>query len=205
MALKLHNIHFCLIRKSKGVSFNKVVGELGKKFKIVAKYVTEENVKCYFEYTYQPKKNESHLTNSVSYDLETHNNSDQARPYAICFYRLTKLAGKCDRDLTPYEIDNCKKDTTAFDGGKCVENALDFCLKLKGEGRKDNKNKFLEYNLQLRAHNGNGFGTRIVLNNLSCDKRNFNIIKNGKGIIEFKNFNGYIEHIRKQIPQYLHF
>ena len=43
-----------------------------------------------------------------------------------------------------------------------------------------------------------------MLNNLSCDKRIVNIIKNGKGIIELKAFNGYIEK-NKQIPQCLPF
>ena len=32
-----------------------------------------------------------------------------------------------------------------------------------------------------------------------------NKIKNGKGVIELKIFNGYIEKNEKQIPQYLHF
>ena len=40
---------------------------------------------------------------------------------------------------------------------------------------------------------------------MSCDKRIVNIIKNGRGIIELKVFNGNIEKTKKQIPQYLHF
>ena len=100
-------------------------------------------------------------------------------------------------------MDKCKKDTVAFDGDKCVEKALDFCLKLKGE-YKDKKGKVLEYNLQIHAYNESGFDTWIVLNNLPCDKRFVNII-NGKGIIELKIFNGYIEKNEKQIPQNLHF
>ena len=86
-----------------------------------------------------------------------------------------------------------------------VEKATDFCLKLKGEEYKDKKGKVLEYNLQFHAHNGSGFDTWIVLNNLSCDKRIVNIIKNGKGNIELKVFNGFIEKKKKQNPQYLHF
>ena len=39
-------------------------------------------------------------------------------------------------------------DTIAFAGDDCVETALDFCLKLKGEECKDNKGKVLEYNLR---------------------------------------------------------
>ena len=63
----------------------------------------------------------------------------------------------------------------------------------------------IEYNLQLHAHNGSGFDTWIVLNNLSCDKRIVNIIKNGKSIIELKVFNGLIALGQRQIPQYFHF
>ena len=45
------------------------------------------------------------------------------------------------------------------------------------------------------------------MNNLTCDKRIVDVIKNGKGIIELKVFNGYIQNktSTKQIPQYLHF
>ena len=77
-------------------------------------------------------------------------------------------------------------------------------MKLKGEERKV-KIKNVEYKLQLHAHNGSGFDKCIVLKNLPCDKRIVNIIKNGKGIIELKVFNDYIERNKKQIPRYLHF
>ena len=93
---------------------------------------------------------------------------------------------------------NVKKDTAAFDGDNCVEKALDFCLKLKREENKDKKGKVLEYNLQLHAHNGSSFDTWIVLKNLPCDKRIVNFIKNGKGIIELKVFNEYIEKKNKK-------
>ena len=78
------------------------------------------------------KKNETQLTNFIVYDLETHN-TDRTRPYVFCFYRLSKLAGKYNRDLTSDERENSRKDTIAFDGDNCVEKALDFCLKLKRE------------------------------------------------------------------------
>ena len=117
---------------------------------------------------------------------------------------MSKLAGRYSRDLTPYELDKCKNDTIAFDGDNCVETVLHFCLKLKGEERKV-QNKIVEYNLQRHAHNGSGFDTWIVSNNLPCDKHIVNLIKNGKGIIEMKVFNGYIQKCNKQIPQFLHF
>ena len=88
----------------------------------------------------------------ITYDSKTHN-TDRARPYLFCFYRLSKLAGRYNRDLTPYEIDKCKKDTNAFGGNNCVQKVLDFCLKIKEERK---KNKIVEYNLQLHADNGSG-------------------------------------------------
>ena len=57
----------------------------------------------------------------------------------------------------------------------------------------------------MHAHNGSGFDTWTVLNNFDCDKHIVNTIKNGKGIIELKVFDGYIQKNNKQIPQYLHF
>ena len=92
-AFYLCNNHFCLLWKSQKVSFNQAIDELEKKFKIVNNYITEENVNSHFKYEFTPKKTESHLTNFIVYDLETHN-TDRARPYCISFYRLSKLAGR---------------------------------------------------------------------------------------------------------------
>ena len=205
-ALYLNNNHFCLIWKSEGVSFKNAIREIKDNFKIVDNYITNENINYHFKYEFIPKKIESHLSNFIVYDLETHN-TDRARPYCISFYRLSKLAGRYNRDLVPDELEKCRKGTIVFDGDDCNEKALDFCLKLKGEERRTSlNNKIVEYNLQLHAHNGSGFDTWIILNNLRCDKHIVgDIIKNGKGIIELKVFNGYIEKNRKQIPQYLHF
>ena len=199
----LYNNHFCLIWKSQGVSFNQAVHELKDNFKIVGNFITEENVKSLFEYEFIPMKIASHLTNFIVDDLETHN-TDRAKPYVFCFYRLSKLAGRYNRDLTRGELEKCRNDTVAFDGENCVSKALDFCVKLKGEERKV-KNKTVENNFQLHAHNGSGFDTWIVLNYLDCDKRIVNIIKNGKGIIEMKVLNGYIEKNRKKNAQHVHF
>ena len=112
--------------------FNQAFKELKDKFKIVDNYITEENVKSHFEYIFTPKKIGSHLTNFVVYNLETHN-TDRNRPHCISLYRLRKLAGRYNRELTTYEIDKCKKDTIVSDGDNCINIALHFCLKLKGE------------------------------------------------------------------------
>ena len=178
----LYNNHFCLIWKSENVSFNQAIIELKDNFKIVDNYITDENVNSHFIYEYKPRKIASHLTNFFAYDLETHN-TDRARHYVFSFYRLKKVVGRYNRDVTPYEIQKCRKDTITFDGDDCVEKALDFCLKLKGDEYKDKKGKVLEYNLQLHAHNGSGFDTWIVLNNLPCDKRIVNIIKTIKVLL----------------------
>ena len=142
------------------------------------------------------------MTNFIACDLESHN-TDRARAYNMTFYRSSKLAGRYNRDPSSEELEKSKKDSLPFDGDICIGNALDFCLKLKGEEYKDKKGKVLKYNLKLLK--GSGFDTWIVLKNLPCDKRIDDVIKNGKGIIELKWFNGYIDKNRKQIPQYLHF
>ena len=122
-ALYLNNNHFSLIWKSEGVSFNQAIKELKDNFKIVDNYITEEYVNSHFKCEFIPKKIESQLSNFILYDLETHQ-IDRARPYVFCFYRLSKIAGRCNRDLTPDEIEKCRKDTIAFHGVNCVEKAL---------------------------------------------------------------------------------
>ena len=189
-ALYLYNNHFCLIWKSEGVSFNQAINELKANFKIVDNYITGENVTSHFKYEFTPKKIESHLTNFIVYDLQTHH-IDKARPYNMTFYRLSKRAGRYERDPTQEELQKSIKDTIDFAGDNCINNALDFCLKLKGEERKV-ENKIVEYNLQIHAHNGSGFDTCIVLNNLPCDKHIVDNIKNVRSIIELKVFNGLI-------------
>ena len=202
-ALFLFNNHFCVIWKSENVSFKQAIRELKENFKIVDNYITEENVNSHFKYKFIPKKIDSHLTNFIVYDLETYN-IDRARPYNLTFYRLSKIAGGYERDPTQEGLQKSIKDTIAFAGDNCIGNALDFCLKLKGEERKV-KNKIVEYNLQMHAHNGSGFDIWIILKNLPCDKHIVNNIKNGKRIIELKVFNGLIHKNNKQIPQNLHF
>ena len=204
-ALYLYNNHFCLILKSQGVSFNQAIQELKANFKMVNNYITEENVKSHFKYEFIPKKIESHLSNIIVCDLETHN-TDRARPYNMTFYRLSKIAGRYYRDPTFEELQKSINDTISFSGDNCISNALVYLLKLKGEERRTVNNKVVEYNLQMHAHNGSSFDTWIILNNLHCDRHIIgDIIKNGKGIIEMKVFNGLIYKNNKQIPHYLHF
>ena len=64
---------------------------------------------------YKPKKVPSQLTNMIVYDLETFN-TDRAVPYANCIYRVNKLSGKNNRDITQREYEKCRKDCTVFKG-----------------------------------------------------------------------------------------
>ena len=134
-ALYLYNNHFCLIWKSLSVSLNQAITELKNNFKMVDNYITEENVTSQFKYEFIPKKFESHLTNFIVYDLETHN-TNRARPFNMTFYRLSKIAGRYERDPTQEELQKSIKDTIAFAGDDCINNALDYFLKSKGEERK---------------------------------------------------------------------
>ena len=54
-AFYLYNNHFCLIWKSEGVSFIRVVKELKDIFIIVDNYIREENVTSHFKYEFIPK------------------------------------------------------------------------------------------------------------------------------------------------------
>ena len=92
IALFLNNKYFCLIWKSEPVSFYQAIKELKDNFKTVDNYIRKKNVNSHFNYKFIPRKIESHLTNFIVYDLETHN-TDRARPYCISFYRLTKFPG----------------------------------------------------------------------------------------------------------------
>ena len=121
----------------------------------------------------------------------------------MTLYRLVKLADKYYRNLTPYEIEKCIKDTIKFDRDNFITKALDFSIKFKEERKI--KNKLVEYNLQYHAQKGSGFDTWIIMNNVPCDKHIVHNIKTRRGIVELKVFNGYIQNNAKQTPQYLHF
>ena len=54
------------------------------------------------------------------------------------------------------------------------------------------------------AHNGSGFDSYVVLNNLPQWRSVVKLIKHGAGIISLKIFNGYVDPDKK-IPQYVHF
>ena len=80
---------------------------------------------------------------------------------------------------------------------------LDLVLSFKGQVKKV-KNEIVEYNLCLIAHNGYGFDSYVVLNNLPQWRSVVDLIKNGAGFVSLKIFNGYVDQ-NKRIPQYVHF
>ena len=73
---------------------------------------------------------------------------------------------------------------------------LDHVLSFKGEPKKI-KNKIVEYNIYLIAHNGSGCDNYVVLNNLPQWRSVVKLIKNGAGIISLKIFNGYVDENKK--------
>ena len=54
------------------------------------------------------------------------------------------------------------------------------------------------------AHNGSGFDSYVVVNNLPQWRCVVNLIKNAAGIVSLKIFNGYVDE-KSKIPQYVHF
>ena len=202
-ALKIHNNHFCLIWKSDNVSFNHAIeNELKPNFKIVDNVISDKHNKGFIKYEYNPKKVNSPLTNIVIYDLENFNKI-RVVPYCSCICKLSKIAGKYHRNISEQEYQKCLKDCIVFKGTGCINEMLDHVLSFKGEPKKV-KNKIVEYNLYLIAHNGSGFDSYVVLNNLPQWRSIVKLIKNGAGIISLKIFNGYVDPVKK-IPQYVHF
>ena len=198
-ALKIHNNHFCLFWNSNGIRFNEVIeNELKPNFKVVDNVVSDKHVKGFIKYEYNPKKVKSPLTNIVVYHLETFNKI-RAVPYCSCIYKLSKLSGKYHRVISEQEYQKCLNDCVVFKGTDCINKMLDHVLSFKGEPKKV-KNKIVEYNLYLIAHNGSGFDSYVVLNNLPQWRSVVKLIKNGAGIASLKIFNGYVDPV-KEIPQ----
>ena len=133
-ALKILNNHFCLIWKSDGFSFDKAIKVLKDNFKIVDNDISNNYVKSFIKYEYRPKKFQSQLTNMVVYDLETFN-INEAVAYVSCIYRLSKISGKYNRDITQRECEKCRKDYIDFKGTYSINEMLDYVLQFKREAK----------------------------------------------------------------------
>ena len=202
-SLFIYNNHYCLISKSNGISFNQVIeNELKPNFKLADNVISDKHNESFFKYEYNPKKVESPLTNIVNYDLETFNKS-RAVPYFSCIYKLSKISGKNHRDLSEQEYQKCLNDCVVFKGTDCNNEMKDHVLSFKGEPKKV-RNKIVEYNLYLIAHNGSDIDSYVVLNNLPQWRYVVKLIKSGAGNVSLKTFNGYVDQ-NKKLPEYVHF
>ena len=115
-SLFIYNNHLCLIWKSNGISFNRIIeNQLKPNFKVVDNVISDKHVKSFIKYEYSPKKVKSPLTNVVVSDLETFN-KDKAVPYCSCIYKLSKISGKYHRDISEQEYQKCLNDSVVFKG-----------------------------------------------------------------------------------------
>ena len=132
----------------------------------------------------------------VVYDIETFK-TDRVVPYANCIYRLSKISGKDNRDITEQESEKLEKVRIVFRGLDNRNELLDYVLHIKGEQKNQKK---VKYNLHLLAHKGSSFDSYVVLNNLPQWRTVVSLIRNGSGIVSSKIFNGYVDPVVK-IPQ----
>ena len=138
----------------------------------------------------------------IVYVLETFE-TDRAIPYANCIYRLIKLSDKYFRDITDRGPEKCKKNCNAFKGTDSNNKMLYHVLQFKGEPKKVDK-RIVKYILCILAHNGSGFDSYVVLKNLLQGRTVVSVIKNGSGLLSFKNFICY-RHRKEKIHQNVHF
>ena len=78
---------------------------------------------------------------------------------------------------------------------------LDHVLSFKVEPKKV-QTKIVEYNFYLIVHNGSGFDSYVVLNNLPQWRSFVKLIKNGAAVISLKIFNGYVDQ-KKYLNTYI--
>ena len=74
---------------------------------------------------------------------------------------------------------------------------LDHILQFKEETKKVN-NKNVKYNLYILAHNGSGFDSYVVINNLPQWRTVVNLRKNESGIVSLTIFTGYVDENKKK-------
>ena len=132
-------------------------------FAVVDSVRSDKHVTSFIKYEYKPKKVESQLTNMIVYDIETFNTT-KCFHYANCIYRLRKVSGEHNRDISEKENEKCKKDYIVSKGLDNINEILDYVLQFKGEPKRI-KNKVVKNNLYLLTHKGSGFDRYAVLNN----------------------------------------
>ena len=75
--------------------------------------MSDKHVKSFFKNEYKPKKVQSQITNTDAYGLEAFI-TIKCVPYGNCIYRVSKLSGKYNRDITHQEYQKCKKKIELF-------------------------------------------------------------------------------------------
>ena len=121
--------------KSNGIRYDKAIKELKDNFKVIDKVMSDKHVESFIKYEYKPKKVQSQLSNMVVHDKETFN-TDGAVPNAKCIYRLSKLSGKYNRDISKKEYQKCLNDCIVFKGLDSIKEMLDYVLQVKGEPKR---------------------------------------------------------------------
>ena len=106
-------------------------------------------------------------------------------PYCSCIYKLSNFSGKYNRDISEKEYQKCLSDCVVFKGTDCINERLDHVFSFKEEARKVRK-KIVEDNLFLIAHNGSGFDSFIVFNNLPQWRSVVDLFTNGAGIVSLE-------------------
>ena len=137
--------HFCLISNSIGISFNKTIEGLKLNFEVLDNILSDKLVKSFIKYEHSPKKLQTQINNMVNYDIETLNNI-KCVPYAKFPFKIDKISGENNRDVTKRECEKCRNGCVVFNGVNCFNEMLDHVLEFKGKGKRIN-NKIVERNL----------------------------------------------------------
>ena len=194
--------NFCLSWWSNGISLNKGIEELKTNFTVVDKVISDKHFESIIEYESRPEKDRSPLINMVVYDIESFN-TIKCVSYGKCINTLSKFLGKYKRDITQLDYEKCRNSCFALKGTNCVNETLDLVSEFEGKAERVN-NKNIEKKLFMIAHEGSGFESCFVLNNLTQWPTNVNLIKNRSFLVSLKIINGYIDK-DKEIPQSVQF
>ena len=87
-------------------------------------------------------------------------------PYSICIYRLSKISGNNNQDISEKVYQKRRKYCIVFKRLNDFNEMLYYILQFKGEAKRIN-NKNGNYNLYLLAHKGSGFDSYVVSKSLS--------------------------------------
>ena len=66
------------------------------------------------------------------YDLETYN-KDRVVPYGCCIYKLRKISGNYNRDITEKGYQKSVNDCIVFKRSNCINDMLDHILSFNRE------------------------------------------------------------------------